>query len=153
MPGPMVGAINIFFINFPFTPAGLLSSNALRNALIFSSICVSVNDNFPTDALMFPDLSSLNSILPFLNSSTACGIFATTVPAFGDGISPFGPSCLATGARSLICSGVVSNTSKLNFHAFMSLSNVSVPAISAQAFFASASSAVNTAILLLFPVP
>ena len=88
-----------------------------------------------------------------MNSSTACPIFATTVHAFGDGMSPLGPSCLATEARSLICSGVVSNTSKLNFPALISASNVSVPTISAHAFFASPSSAVNTAILLLFPVP
>ena len=62
IPGPIVGAINTFLINFPFTPVGLLSSNALRNAFMFSSICASVNDNLPTAAFIFPVLSSLNQI-------------------------------------------------------------------------------------------
>jgi hypothetical protein len=80
-------------------------------------------------------------------------MFATTVHAFGDGISPFGPNCFATGAKSLICSGVVSNISKSNFPALISVNKFSIPAISAHASFASFSSAVNTAILFDFPVP
>ena len=104
---------------------------------------------------MFPVLSSLNSILPFLVSSTAWAIFIVTVPAFGDGISPFGPSCLATGAKSLINSGVVIKTSKSVFPSLISLRRASCPAISAPAFFASStlSSVMNTATFLVFPVP
>jgi hypothetical protein len=99
-------------------------------------------------------LSNLNSILPFFTSSTACSTFCTTVQALGDGIKPLGQSCLATTAKSLICSGVVINISKSNFHAFISFNKFSVQAISAQAFFISAalSSEIKTAIFFVFPV-
>jgi len=39
------------------------------------------------------------------------------VPAFGDGIRPFGHKAFATGAKSLIMSGVVTSTSNSIFPA------------------------------------
>jgi hypothetical protein len=104
---------------------------------------------------MFPVLSSLNSILPFLVSSTACAILTATVPALGEGINPLGPNCLATGANSLIRSGLVIKTSKSVFHSLMFWSNTSYPTISAPAFLASSalSSVVKTATFFVFHVP
>jgi hypothetical protein len=97
----------------------------------------------------------LNSTFHFLTSSTAFAMSVTTVPDFGDGIRPFGPSCLATGAKSLISSGVVINMSKLNFHSLISFRTASVPTRSAHAFLASGakSSFTNTAIFFVFQVP
>jgi hypothetical protein len=145
----------IFLISFPFTQLGLLSSTTLINASIFSVSLASSNFILHIVAWMFPVLSSLNSIFHFLNSSTVAAMFAVTVPAFGDGISPFGHRALATVANSLIISGAVINISNSNLPFLISNSKSSYHTMSAPAAFASfcLSSFTNTAIFLLLPVP
>src|SRR5437660_1456435 len=48
----------------------------------------------PTTLWTFPPVSLRNSTLPAAYSLTAASIFGVSVPAFGDGIRPLGPSTL-----------------------------------------------------------
>jgi len=78
-----------------------------------------------------------------------------TVHAFGEGISHLGHNILATFAKSLTISGVVTKTSKSNSPFSIFSSKSTLPTISAPAFFASSilSSDTKAAILIGLPVP
>ena len=62
------------------------------NAVKFVSSASMPNDTLPIGAWTFPALSTRNSILPAFVSLTALAMLNVTVPAFGFGISPRGPS-------------------------------------------------------------
>ena len=68
----------------------MLSSSAVALSIRFCD----ENDVFPTGACTMPVLSTRNSTLPALISLTACATFGVTVPVFGFGIRPRGPSTL-----------------------------------------------------------
>lgn len=113
------------------------------------------NDVFPKMVWIIPVLSFLNSIRPPTNSSTAFSTSGETVPAFGFGISPFGPSTRATLASCFIIVGVATATSK-SVHPLDTFSiSDSAPASVAPAALASFtfSSSQNTATFTVFPVP
>ena len=59
-----------------------------------------------------PVLSTRNSTLPALISLTACATFGVTVPVFGFGISPRGPSTFPSLPTTRIMSGVATTASK-----------------------------------------
>ncbi len=61
---------------------------------------------------MIPVLSTRNSTLPALISLTAFAMSAVTVPVFGFGISPRGPSTLPSLPTARIMSGVATTASK-----------------------------------------
>ena len=70
------------------------------------------NDAFPTGAWMMPVLSTRNSTLPALISFTAFAMSTVTVPVFGFGIRPRGPSTLPSLPTARIMSGVATTASK-----------------------------------------
>src|SRR5436190_2360597 len=61
---------------------------------------------------MMPVLSTRNSTLPALISLIACATFGVTVPVFGFGIRPRGPSTLPSRPQARIMSGVATTASK-----------------------------------------
>src|SRR5262249_40573189 len=67
---------------------------------------------FPIEAWMIEVLSTRNSTLPALISRTALPTSIVTVPAFGLGISPLGPSTFPSFPTSRIMSGVATSASK-----------------------------------------
>jgi hypothetical protein len=69
------------------------------------------NDVFPTGAWTMPVLSTRNSTLPALISFTALAISNVTVPVFGFGIRPRGPSTLPRRPTAFIMSGVATTAS------------------------------------------
>ena len=89
-----------------------------------------------------------------ISSTIAAGLFVT-VPLFGDGIRPFGPSTLACRPRSAILSGLAIKTSKSSLPLAMSAKIFSALVLSAPAFLASSASfsPVMTAIFTVLPVP
>jgi hypothetical protein len=137
------------------TQVGLFSSNTDKSASIFSTNLVLSKETLPTGTCIFHVLSNLYSIFHFLNSSTDLAKSFVTVPAFGLGISHFGPNCFATGAKSLILSAVVIKTSKSNFQDLISFIISEDPKTSAPDFLASSnlSSDTKTATLFVFQVP
>ena len=76
-------------------------------------------------------MSTLYSNFPFLNSETASLIFAVTVPAFGEGIKPLGPSTLPNFANFGIIDGSAINKSKFTLPLLISSIKSSDPTISA----------------------
>src|SRR6185503_9528847 len=61
---------------------------------------------------MMPVLSTRNSTLPALISLIACAMFGVTVPVFGFGMRPRGPSTLPRRPTPRIMSGVATTASK-----------------------------------------
>ncbi len=59
-----------------------------------------------------PVLSTRNSTLPALISLTACATFGVTVPVFGFGMRPRGPSTFPSLPTTRIMSGVATTASK-----------------------------------------
>ncbi|ARU90930.1 hypothetical protein SCLARK_00128 [Spiroplasma clarkii] len=104
---------------------------------------------------MFPSLSVLYSTLPDLISSTAFLTLTVTVPVFGLGIKPFGPSTLPIFPSSAIISGVATITSYSNQFSFeIFWINSSPPTKSAPASSASLTLVfVKTKTFWVFPVP
>ena len=90
MPGLMVAEMVTDRMYVPLAAAGLTVRRWFRNALMFSSSCVSVKFSLPTGAATFPPLSLRNSILPALNSRTAEAMSVVTVPGAGRGHQPAG---------------------------------------------------------------
>src|SRR5439155_2298660 len=96
-PGPIVLETVLDRMWWPFAAAGLARTIASRKARRFSSSCSTVNDFLPAAACTMPLLSTRNSILPAFNSLTARATSIVTVPAFGLGMRPRGPSTLPRG--------------------------------------------------------
>src|SRR5436305_9656712 len=67
--------------------------------------------HLPDRRMMMPVLSTRNSTLPALISFTAFAISTVTVPVFGFGIKPRGPSTLPSLPTARIISGVATTAS------------------------------------------
>src|SRR6185295_2317173 len=93
-PGPIVDDIVTLLRYLPLAADGfaltMLSTSAWTLAISESA----ANDTLPTGAWMMPVLSTRNSTLPALISRTAFAMSTVTVPVFGFGIRPRGPSTL-----------------------------------------------------------
>ena len=121
-----------------------------------SANCSSVKDAFPTGTWIIFVLSNLYSILPALISLIAFVTSIVTVPAFGFGIRPLGPSTRPRRPTTPIMSGVATTTSKSSHPSFWIFGiSSSPPTKSAPAAFASSAFAsfANTRIRTFFPVP
>src|SRR6188472_1291450 len=91
-PGPMVEATATFFKNVPLAREGFAFLTASAKARMFSTSASSVKLALPTPAWIRPAFSTLNSTAPPLAARTEVPTSAVTVPTFGFGISPRGPS-------------------------------------------------------------
>ena len=146
-------------MKLPFTPDGLTERTCSTNALMFSTNFCSSKLILPTPAWICPVLSDRYSTLPALNSRTAAArspFAGTTVPAFGVGISPRGPSTLPSRDTMPIMSCAASATSNSRKFCFWMRSTRSAPpTTSAPAAFAfsTLSPCANTATRTLLPMP
>src|SRR5262249_34864128 len=82
------------FRYLPFAAAGFALTMLSTRACALAIRLVAGNDDLPTGAWMIPVLSTRNSTLPALISCTAFAMSVVTVPVFGFGIRPRGPSTL-----------------------------------------------------------
>ena len=100
-------------------------------------------------------LSNLYSILPAFASVTAFATSGVTVPAFGEGIKPRGPSTLPRRPTKPIMLGAAMQTSKSIIPPCTCATRSSAPTISAPAAAAASASApfANTATRTFLPVP
>ena len=121
------------FRYLPLAAAGLaLTTLSTRAWALATSLAVS-NDHLPIGAWTMPVLSTRNSTLPALISRTALAMSVVTVPVFGFGIRPRGPSTLPRRPTARIMSGVATTASKstqppMIFSTTSSPATVSAPA-------------------------
>jgi hypothetical protein len=156
MDGHIALHIKAVFMYFPFTPLGFTSFIVFMKYCKFSFNLTFPKDNLPRIECIFPCLSFLNSNFPAPISFTILDRSSHTLPAFGFGISPFGPRTLAIFPKCLIIDGVATHTSKSIgvFHFSMSPISSSHPAIAAPAFFnSSAFLSVKAHIFNTFQLP
>jgi len=104
---------------------------------------------------MIPAFSTRNSIWPPLAAFTASATFMVTVPSFGFGISPFGPSTFPSRPTRPIMSGVAMQRSNSIVPPWTISRRSSAPTTSAPAARASSALAprANTPTRTVFPVP
>src|SRR5262249_1368467 len=111
-PGPIVDDSVTLFRYLPLPAAGLAFTMLSTSACAFAMRASLANDLLPTGAWMMPVLSTRNSTLPALISLIAFAMSVVTVPVFGFGISPRGPSTLPSLPTPRIMSGVATTASK-----------------------------------------
>src|SRR5207237_1971195 len=92
MPGPMLELKEQPFTYLPLATDGLALITLVIRVLAFSTSFSGGNEIFPTGTCTSAVLSVLNSTLPAFTSCTARATSNVTVPVFGFGIRPFGPS-------------------------------------------------------------
>src|SRR4029453_17654819 len=102
-PGPIVEDIVTLRRNLPLAADGLALTTLSTSACALSIRLCAGNEILPIGACTIPVLSTRNSTLPALISLTALAMSTVTVPVFGFGIRPRGPSTL----RGLVGRGVV----------------------------------------------
>ena len=107
--------------------AGFALTIAPINVWKLSANCSSVKEAVPTGTWIMFVLSSLYSILPALISLTAFVTSIVTVPAFGFGIKPLGPSTRPRRPTTPIISGVATTTSKSSHPSFWIFGTSSCP--------------------------
>src|SRR4051794_19190416 len=93
-PGPIVDDTVTLFMYLPFAAAGFALTMLSTSAWVLAISESLEKEDLPTGAWMMPVLSTRNSTLPALISSTAFLMSVDTVPVFGFGIRPRGPSTL-----------------------------------------------------------
>ena len=93
-PGPIVEDTVTDLRYLPLAADGFAFTTLSTSAWALSMRFCAGNDIFPTGACTMPVLSTRNSTLPALISLIACATFGVTVPVFGFGIRPRGPSTL-----------------------------------------------------------
>src|SRR5215470_14354536 len=141
MPGPMVDERYAPLMYLPLAAEGLARTTLEITAVAFSTSLSGVNEIFPTGTCTSAVLSVRNSTLPALISLTALAMSNVTVPVFGLGIRPLGPSTLPSLPTDFIMSGVEITASKsvqLSFWIFSTISSpptMSAPAASASRTF------------------
>src|ERR1044071_58115 len=94
IPGPIVDETVTDFRYFPLAADGFARTTLSTSARVLATRLSVGNEVLPTGAWMIPVLSTRNSTLPALISLIACTTFGVTVPVFGFGIRPRGPSPL-----------------------------------------------------------
>src|SRR5271166_618552 len=112
IPGPIVEVSVIRFTYLPLAAAGFALITAAITAWAFSASLGASKLILPIGQCTIPALSTRNSTLPALVSFTALVTSAVTVPVFGLGIRPRGPSTLPSLPAERIMSGVAITASK-----------------------------------------
>src|SRR5208282_2799319 len=112
IPGPIVEVSVTRLMYLPLAAAGLALTMAASSAWAFSAIFGASNSALPMGEWMMAVLSSRNSTLPALISRTAWATSKVTVPVFGLGMRPRGPSTLPSLPAERIMSGVAITASK-----------------------------------------
>src|SRR5438309_719441 len=125
------------------------------SASALAASCSIVNDRLPIGVWMLPALSTRNSTLPAFASRTARAMSKVTVPSFGFGMRPRGPSTLPSRPTCPMRSGVamvVSNSMKppWTFSTRSSAPMTSAPASRASRSF---SPLAKTATRTVLPMP
>src|SRR5450631_1740566 len=111
-PGPMVEQTVALLTYLPLATAGFALITAAIRLAAFSTSLSAEKLILPTGAWMMPVLSTRNSTLPALISWIALTTSTVTVPVFGLGIRPRGPSTLPSLPTERIMSGVAITASK-----------------------------------------
>src|SRR5947207_10253448 len=93
-PGPIVDDSVTLLRYLPLAALGFALTMLSTSACALATSEPVANDALPTGAWMMPVLSTRNSTLPALISLIALAMSVVTVPVFGFGISPRGPSTL-----------------------------------------------------------
>src|SRR5262249_9453856 len=122
----------------------------------FSSICTAGNEALPMATWTLPALSTLNSTRPAFTSLTAFAVSSVTVPVFGFGMRPRGPSTLPSLRTSAMASGVATATSKSAQQSWHFLIMSSKPTYSAPAALAASADGpalANTSTRTVLPLP
>src|SRR5450432_2431466 len=172
MPNPKIGTVTMDITNavkgakggsveFRVEKAGIVQAGIGKASFSeekLVQICTSFsseNDALPMPACTMPAFSTRNSTEPPLAPFTALVMSMVTVPTFGFGIMPRGPSTLPRRPTSGIMSGVAIQRSKSILPAFTFSTRSSAPTTSAPAAFASSALAprANTATRWVRPVP
>src|SRR5262245_6145146 len=125
------------------------------SASALAASCSGVNDRLPIGVWMLPALSTRNSTLPAFASRTARPTSNVTVPSFGFGMRPRGPSTLPSRPTCPMRSGVAIVVSKSMNPSCTRCTRSSAPITSAPASRASRSFSplANTATRTLLPMP
>src|SRR5512143_2425358 len=153
--GPIVADTNIDLMYLPLAAGGLAWTMAWMKVRMLSTSLASGNETLPTVEWTMLVLSTRNSTLPALVSSTALRTSKVTVPDLGLGMRPLVPRMRPSLPTPRMTSGVAMTTSKsIQPPAIFSMSSSppkwSAPASSASLIF---SPAAMTAIFLVLPVP
>src|SRR5688500_4176714 len=111
-PGPIVEDTVTDLRYLPLAAGGFARTTLLTSACALATRFSVENDVLPTGACTMPVLSTRNSTLPALISLIACATFGVTVPVFGFGMRPRGPSTLPSRPTPRIMSGVATTASK-----------------------------------------
>ena len=122
---------------------------------MFSFSCSAENEALPMTKCTLACLSTRNSIFPPLISSTALAGFGVTVPVFGFGIRPRGPSTLPRRPTWPMSSGVETAESKLVQPSATFWMSSAPPTSSAPAAIAASAAGpvANTMTRAVLPVP
>src|SRR5690606_5126625 len=154
-PGPMVLESVMLLRYVPFAVGGFFCTSSLRSATVFSDSFAWSNDRRPTRQCTTPALSTRYSTLPAFASRTADLTSKVTVPPFGLGMRPRGPSTRHSLPTAPIMSGVAMTRSKSRKPSWTRCTSSSPPATSAPASSASRSFSprANTSTRMLLPVP
>mmetsp|Transcript_26190 Transcript_26190/g.78149 ORF Transcript_26190/g.78149 Transcript_26190/m.78149 type:complete len:206 (-) Transcript_26190:280-897(-) len=141
MPGPLVEERVMRCTGLPRNRSGRAPSTAARAAIALSARRSAPKETLPSPTITTPWFCARNSTCPALACCTAAATSVTTVPRFGFGISPLGPSTRAALARAGSASGVASTRSKSSRPASTSATSSSAPTRSAPAARAASASA------------
>src|SRR6478736_3876619 len=126
---------------------------ASRTAATFSVIWAEVKERLPTPTPMFAVLSTLNSTRPALTALMPAAMSSVTVPDFGFGMRPFGPSTRARVRTCFMASVVAIATSKSSQPSLIFAIRSARPAWSAPAAMALSASSVKTMTRTFLPEP
>src|SRR5829696_219493 len=151
----MVEARFTFFTYLPLAVEGLALTTASSRVCAFSRRRSGSNETLPMPTWMTPVLSTRYSTLPAFVSRTAVATSKVTVPVFGLGIRPRGPSTLPSCPTRRIMSGVAMTASKSSQPPLMRVTASSPPIMSAPASSASRifSPCAMTSTRTVFPTP
>src|SRR3989442_8508231 len=105
-PGPIVVETVRERRYVPFDAAGLARTIASMRAMPLAASCSAPNECLPIGVWMLPALSTRNSTLPAFASRAARGTSNVTVPSFGFGMRPRGPSTFPSRPTCPMRSGV-----------------------------------------------
>src|SRR3569623_1251850 len=112
MPAPIVELTATLRTYLPLAPDGLALTTASTSASKFARRSAAGKLALPMPLWMMPAFSTRYSIWPPLAAFTAPATSIVTVPSFGFGIRPFGPSTLPRRPTTPIMSGVAMQRSK-----------------------------------------
>src|SRR5690625_1372603 len=155
IPGPVVMVSVPLRRYLPLATAGLSRLTSSIAAAKFSTSCCCEKEALPMTKCRFAWRSTRNSIRPPLMSDTARSTSMVTVPVFGFGIRPRGPSTRPSRPTLPIRSGVATTASKSSRPPWTSSMSSSSPTMSAPPARASSAfgPAAKTRTRAVLPVP